>query len=338
MTKKSNYTFILKTTVIKYHKLQNSILSLFLFLTIIVYTQSCKAQVLKANAGFLIKAQIQLGNQNQGFKIGAYGTGAIHYGDVAVESGIALYSGYFFKKHTVKTAGFNYGYDAFLLAGIGNNTNLLASSFIEDGPLLAILNNEQRFYGLGFGFEKEFLPRKLSAFNQKLGKLLMRFSSGNHSINVQFKNDFRGGKVFNGEGTDFGATGMFQISYSQILNPLEIYHIGFGVSLFTPSQDYSKTPNNSINSDDGSKNVWHTKPPYNQLFYSNLYGFGGYQNNNFSTFIKSGVNSQKLGAYIQNTLHDGFGLNPRFPWDVAAKDLLFIEISGSIFNTVTTND
>jgi len=44
-----------------------------------------------------------------------------------------------------------------------------------------------------------------------------------------------------------------------------------------------------------------------------------------------GINSHKAGAFIQNKLHDGFGLNPRFPWDVSRKDRLFIELSGSLF-------
>lgn len=322
-----------KVNIVKRFKLDLLNLKICVFLVIIFCGVTYKAQSIKANTGFMLKTQIQLGNQNQGVKIGAYGIGALHYGNVAIESGISLYSGYLFKKHTVKIAGFNYGYDLFMLAGIGNNTNLLTSSFIDDSPLLASLELEQRFYGIGFGFEKEFLPENLSIFNQKLGKLLMRFSKGNSSINVQFKNDFRGGKLFNGEGTDYGATGMFEISYSKITNPLEMYKVGVGLSLFTAKPDYSRTPNNATNSDDGSKNVWHTLSPYKNLFYSNFYAFGGYQKNNFSSFIKTGINSQKLGAFVQNTLHDTFALNPRFPWDVSAKDKIYIDLKSSIFNT-----
>jgi len=257
---------------------------------------------------------------------------------LAIEGSIALYSGYLFKKHTVKTSGFHFGYDAFILAGIGRNSNLLVSSFIEDGPLLANLEDDNFFYGLGFGFQKEYLPNDLEVYNQRLGKILMRFSNSNHSLNLQFKNDFKFKRLFNGDGTDFGATGMFQIGFSKILNPLEIYHIGMGVSLFTPRPDYSKTPNNILNSDDGSKNVWHTIPANSKLFYTNLYVFGNYQNNSYSGFVKTGMNSQKLGAYIQNTLHDGFGLNPRFPWNVSANDLFYFEVNGAIFNTSSIDE
>lgn len=318
--------------------LPTSILRTFILLITTLFAIQIQAQSVKSNAGFLIKAQIQLGNQNQGVKIGAFGIAAVNYKNMAIESGINLYSGYLFKAHTVKVSGLNYGYDAFVLAGIGKNTNLLASSFMKDGAILATLENNQHFYGLGFGVEKEFLPGELNTFNQRLGKFLMRFSTANSSVNIQFKNDFRAGNIFKGEGTDFGATGMIAVSYSKIIGPQEIYQIGIGLSLFTPQPNYSRTPNNSKNSDDGSKNVWHTKPSYSQLFYANSYVFGGYQNTYFSSFIKSGFNSQKLGAYVQNTLHDSFGLNPRFPWNVSAKDLFFIEGNASVINTFTSND
>jgi hypothetical protein len=77
------------------------------------------------------------------------------------------------------------------------------------------------------------------------------------------------------------------------------------------------------------KNVWYMRAPFKDLFYANAYLFGSLQNNNGSGTLKLGYNSQRLGAYVQNTLHDGPGLNPRFPWNVRAKDKLFIEISGS---------
>lgn len=301
---------------------------LLVCLTIISFAQ---AQSFSGNGALLIKAQITLGNQNQGIKIGAYAVGAAHYTDIAVEGGVGLYGGYLFKRHTIKTSGFSYGYDIFSLVGIGDNSNLLTSSFFTDTPLFYSTVNDQNFYGLGFGFEKEFLPKNLQEFDQKIGKILMRFANANHSVNVQFKNDFRFGKIFNGDGTDFGNTGTFQISYSSFRNPLEAVHLGLAIQLFTPEADYSKTPSNSINSDDGSKNVWYTKGNYPKLFYANILGFGSYQNEGVYAFAKAGLNSQKLGAYIQNTLHDSFGLNPRYPWDVSAKDIVYLETGASLF-------
>jgi len=285
------------------------------------------------NAGFLLKAQIFLGNQNQGIKLGAYSTGALHYGSFALEGGVALYSGYLFKRHTAKARGLNYGYDAFILAGYGKNKNLLVSTFMTDGPYLGTLENDQFFYGFGFGVEKEYLPGELNVFDQRLGKFLMRFSQENNTVNVELKNDVRSGNLFLGEGTDFGVTGMLEITYCTIRSNSEMYHFGIGVSLFTARADYSLTPNNPLNSDDGGKNVWHTKSPYPRLFYANLYALGGYQNETFQGIIKTGMNSQKMGAYIQNTLHDSFGLNPRFPWNVSAKDRWMFELTGGVYES-----
>ncbi|RCS27157.1 hypothetical protein DUT90_08615 [Polaribacter sp. WD7] len=309
-----------------------------LMLLCLLFTSSLFTQSLHVNFGFLVKAKIQLGNQNQALKVSANTLIVGQYKNVSLESGLSFFSGYLFKKHNIKTKGFHYGYDVFLLSGIGNNNNLLGSSFFEDPILLGKSKENQRFYGLGFGFEKEFLPQDVSDFNQRLGKFLIRLSQRNQSFNVQFKNDFRAGKIFNGQGTDFGATGSLTISYSNIENLLNAYYLGVGLSLFTPLQDYSKTPNNPINSDDGSKNVWHLQEPHTNTFYANAFVFGGFVTSHFSSALKVGVNSKKIGAYVQNKLHDSFGLNPRFPWDVAAKDKLFIEWSALTFSTLQTND
>jgi hypothetical protein len=61
-----------------------------------------------------------------------------------------------------------------------------------------------------------------------------------------------------------------------------------------------------------------------------LYAFGTYQDEYYNINSKLGLNSEKLGAFIQNTLHDGAGLNPRFPWNVAAKDKPFYEVEASV--------
>jgi len=138
---------------------------LFLFFIVINTSVLC-GQDIETNAGFLLKAQITLGNQNQGIKVGAYGIANLRYNEVALESGAALFSGYLFKRHKTKTKDIHFGYDVFALMGIGKNDNLLASSFFMDTPLLYDPENDQKFYGVGFGFEKEFLPKNLKEFDQ----------------------------------------------------------------------------------------------------------------------------------------------------------------------------
>lgn len=310
-------------------KLKYSIAFLFVFIVLPASTQQ-----LNSNGGILLKTEITLGNQNKTIKLSVFGVGTLNYGDASLEAGVSLFSGQLFQRHTVSKKGLFYGYDFFLLGGTGNNSNLLAASLFSNNQTLLFSDTPSgSFNGIGFGFQKEFLPGDLKQFNLRRGKILMRFSDNNHSFKIVFNNDFRFYPLFNGQGTDYGQTGGIEFGYSKIRARNEAYQIGVGLELFTPKADYSKTPINIINSDDGRKNVWHTLSPYNNLFYTNIYAIGSYQNNHFESSLKIGLNSQKLGAYVQNKLHDNFGLNPRFPWQVDKKDKLVIEASASAFKT-----
>lgn len=286
-------------------------------------------QSFNSNYAIVGKLGLTLGNQTIKIETGLSAFGTINYGDAALEAGINLISGQPFKSHTVKTNGLFYGYEVFTLAGIGKNANLLGSSIADINKSILFDQTESGgFNGLGFGFQKKFMTKEMSHFSVKRGKFLARFSNANHSLDIAFMNDFRFKNLFNGEGTDFGETGGLVIGFTTINSRFEAYRVGIGLELFTPKPDHSKTPNNRINSDDGRKNVWHTLTPFNNLFYANVFAFGSYQQEFYFASAKAGLNSQKLGAYVQNKLHDSFGLNPRFPWNVDAKDKLIIE--GSI--------
>lgn len=298
-----------------------------------------EAQKLNTNGGFLVKGTLLLGNQNQWLQIGAYGFGTLNYGDVALESGLSFVSYQFVKRHTKKLNGFAYSYEFFSLVGIGQNSNLLGSSVSKlNNEVIFNPNGQGGFSGLGFGFSKDRLPKSLKSYGIKNGQFLMRFSNANHSIHTIFTNDFKFGYLFNGERSDYATTGAFHVGFTSIYDRQGVYQAGIGLELFTAQPDYSKPPRNRINSDDGRKNVWYTLPPYKDLFYTNLYAFGAYQNADYSVSTRIGINSERLGAYIQNRLHDGIGLNPRYPWDLTQKDKLFIETSGSINHNITTHD
>ena len=291
----------------------------------------CYAQRLEFNGGVLLKSEITLGNQNQWLKLGILGFGTANLGDAAIESGISLASYTFLKRHTVKQSGFSFSYEFFTLVGIGQNSNLLGATVSnENTAVLFDATGEGGFNGIGFGFGKDFLPKQFKSYSLRRGAIILRFSNANHSIHLAFKNDLKI-RIFNGEGTDYAATGSLNVGFANIQDINSIYQFGFGVDLFTARPDYSRPPRNPINSDDGRKNVWFTLPPFKDLFYGNIYGYGLYQNNDYSVYAKLGVNSQKAGAFIQNTLHDGYGLNPRFPWRVETNDKLFFEVSGNIF-------
>ncbi|WP_157766011.1 hypothetical protein [Aquimarina aggregata] len=296
------------------------------------------AQKFKANGGVLVKAEITLGNQNQWLKVGVSGLGTLSYGDIALESGLSLASYAFLKRHTLKTEGFAYYYEFFGLAGVGKNSNLLgATVFNTNTALLFNPLGKGGFNGLGFGVSKEVLPNNLKSYGLKRGALLMRFSNANHNFHFAFRNDLKIG-LFNGAGTDYGVTGSLDLGFTKIKGPETIYQLGFGIDLFTPRPDYSRSPRNPINSDNGRKNVWYTLPPIVDLFYGNVYVYGTYQEEYVSVHSKIGLNSQKTGAYIQNTLHDGLGLNPRFPWQVETKNKLYIEISGNVLKKEVSNE
>lgn len=296
------------------------------------------AQRFEANGGILIKAEITLGNQNQWLKLGIQSFGTLNYGDISIESGLSFASYQFLKRHTIKSSGLAYSYEFFTLGGIGKNSNLLGSSISEMNTTV-IFNAKKKsgFNGIGFGFSKDVLPKQLKSYGLKRGMLLMRFSNANHNIHFAFLNDFKIG-LFSGTGTDYGVTGTLNIGFTRIQDLETIHQLGFGIDLFTPRPDYSRSPRNQINSDDGRKNVWFTLPPLTDLFYGNLYSFGLYQEDHFSIYTKLGMNSQKAGAYIQNTLHDGIGLNPRFPWNVEANDKLYIEITGNVYHKEISDD
>ena len=162
----------------------------------------------------------------------------------------------------------------------------------------------------------------------------MRFSNANHSIHLAFLNDFKFGSLFNGERTDYATTGSLHIGFTNINNQQSAYQIGLALDVFTPQPNYALSPRNPLNSDDGRKNVWFTLPPFKDLFYSNLYAYASYQDEHYLIHGNLGINSQKIGAFVQNTLHDSFGLNPRFPWNVASKDKLYYQVSGNIIQNI----
>ncbi len=314
-------------------KYLTSITSLFL---LVLGQEKVFGQELNIGGGIAVKAEITFGNQDQWLRAGILAFGVANYGDASVESGASFFGQLARKRHTKRASGFGYGYEAFALAGIGKNTDLLGSSISnQTNEVLFNPSGKGGFKGLGFGFEKETLPGVLRGYSTRRGALLMRFSNANHSIQLAFYNDFRFGNFIRGQSTDYAATGSLKIGFSRYQDPQTAYKLGVALELFTPEPDHSRSPENPINSDDGRKNVWFVLPPFKELFYANLYSYGTYQDGYRSLSGKLGLNSQKLGAFVQNTLHDGLGLNPRFPWNVRASDKLFLQLSGSLFEQVT---
>lgn len=302
------------------------------FLILFLLPIKGSSQEFKTNGGLLFGVKMVLGNQNKMLQLGVSTFGAATYSKAAVEGGFSLYKGFVLQRHTIKTKGFVWGYDVFYLAGYGNNQNLLGSTLSQyNTPIVYDLVNESSFVGLGFGFEKQYLPGNLKEFNQRLGRLLIRYAKNDTSYGLTFKNDFKLGGLLYGDATDFGDTGSLFLSYTNIKNKETVSQLGFAIQLFTPKPDYDRIADHDRNSDEGRKNVWHTTGAYKDLFYANASFFYKYQHQHFVYQSKLGMESNKLGAYIQNNLHDGFGLNPRYPWFVDRKNRLYVEVEGSYF-------
>tara|TARA_B100000809_G_scaffold35204_2_gene30977 strand:- start:16791 stop:17750 length:960 start_codon:yes stop_codon:yes gene_type:complete len=291
------------------------------------------------NGGLLLTSQITLGNQNDWFKLGLFGFGAVNYRGIAIEGGVSLGLKQLFKRHTLSVRGRSYSYEFFGMLGGGQNQDLLgATTSTQNNTLFSTPLQNSSFLGIGFGYEKEILPNELKTYTLRRGKLLLRYSNNNANLHLAFLNDFKAGKLFYGEGTDYGETGTFSMGFTKKNNAKEAYEIGYGITLFTPPANYSRSPRNLKNSDNGRKNVWFTQGSAPQLFYANAFAYGNYQKESYSFHSKLGVESNKMGASIQNKLHDGFGLNPRYPWDTKKKNAVYYELEATLFYNTTAND
>lgn len=304
----------------------------YLFIVLVFTFYASFAQGIRTNGALTLDVKVTLGNQNSLLQLGVSAFGTSHYKNIAAEGGVSVYTGYMLKRHTIKKSGFISGYDVFYLLGYGNNLNLLGSSLSQYNQAVVFdkgANN--RFYGLGFGFEKQYLPTDLNEFEQRVGRLMMRFSKNQNSFGLSFKNDFKIGRLFYGDATDFGNTGSLFLNYVHAKNVDEIHKIGYALELFTPQQDYHRIANNLLNSDDGRKNVWYTTGNYKNTFYANTFLQYNIQRSDAVYQMNIGVESNKLGAYIQNKLHDSFGLNPRFPWQVYKANEFYIQGTANAF-------
>lgn len=312
--------------------------NLFITVLFLLITVSSYGQKLNINGGLLAKTEITLGNQNDWFKIGLFGFGALNYKGVAMEGGTSISLKQLFKRHTYNTKGRSYAYEFFGMLGGGQNQDLLGATVsTQNNTIFTTPLQNTSFLGLGFGYEKEILPTELSVYNLRRGKFLVRYSNNNSNLHMAFLNDFKAGKLFYGEGTDYGETGTLVMGFTQ-KKFQDAFQIGYGITLFTPPADYERSPRNQINSDFERKNVWFLQKTAPQLFYANAYIFGSYQKESYSLHAKLGIESHKMGAKIQNKLHDGFGLNPRYPWNTEKKNNIYYELETALFYQTTTND
>ena len=275
-----------------------------------------------------VQAHLQLvvGTQNLTLRVGVYAFGVADTGAFAAEGGAALWAETHLLRWGARTTGVATGYDAFALLGAGQNDNFLGSTIPLTQPRhLYRPGRPGTFVGVGAGVHQLRPSGSLRKFGMRRGNFLFRVADGDRTAHVNFANDLRLGP-FQGSARDQGPTGTLRVGYARI-DRERLQHVSTTFEMFTPEPDYQRAPSNPQNSDDGAKRSWYTTAPWDRLFHANLYVTAGEQDKDGQWSISAGYDSPRLGAYVQNRIHDGFGLYPRYPWPVEDSGRLFLEAS-----------
>ncbi len=286
-----------------------------LFITFWLLLQNSFSQDVSATLAGSLSAHLILGTQVKAVKFGLSIFGTATYKSFSAESGINFTLLPSIQKYGIYGRNLSSSLEVFALAGYGKNSNLLGSN-IGLNNHTAFYDSQissDFFYGIGQALTINKISGKLKKFENRQGAFLLRFSKEKRSFSIHFSNDATAPLFSNG--SDKGMTARLLISYSEIRND-ELLGFGLGLDMFTPEADYGRIPNNPLNSDDGSMLVSYNTKPYDDLFHLNLFASFLYQSAAFNFDGRVGVDSQKIGAYLQNTLHDSFGLYPRFSWDI----------------------
>lgn len=307
-------------------KLKVKTLFLFLsFLSTITYGNDVKSSL---NASAFIR--LQLGTQLKALNFGVSLFGTARYQSTAIEGGINLNLSPFIQKYGVKQNNIEGTFELFGLLGYGKNNNLLGSNIgltnqtaVFDGK-----KSNNRFLGIGGVVILNKISGDLSKFENAQGGLMIRISNSRNSISITNMNDATA-KPFAKSGTDKGYTARLMIKFSKIEDN-ELYSAGFGFDMFTPEADYGTVPRNVRNSEDGMRIVSYNTKPYDDLYHFNVFVFGSYQSDEYSFSGKIGLDHPKLGAHLQNQLHDSFGLYPRFAWPIQNKAKFYSLLEGGL--------
>ena len=281
-----------------------------------------------AGGGVQVKLELTTGTQDTLVRFGLFGFGTISKGQTAAEAGLGLWGQAHASRYGAATRGWAFGYEAFALVGHGNNDNLLGST-VASTPTNGLFRagRPSHFFGLGFGVTDERLSGSLAKFGIRRGNAIIRVADGDRSLHLSVANDLRIGPIV-GEASDFGPTSSVQVGFARG-ERRALSRFGLGFDIFTPKQDYGRAPSNPTNSGDGRKRSWYTTAPWGELFHANLYVSAARIEEDHAWSAKLGLDSAKLGAYVQNRIHDGFGLYPRFPWPVGNRDRPYVELTGA---------
>lgn len=269
------------------------------------------------NGAFTV--HILLGTQQKAINVGLSIFGTSTYKSTSVEGGINFNISPFFQKYGIYQANFAGSIEFFGLIGYGKNANLLGSNagLTRHTAFYDYSVKNNFFYGVGLTAVLNQATGDLKKFQNKQGGIIFRFSDKQNSVVFNMMNDVNA-RPFSKSGTDKGQTARALLSYSTIKND-ELFGVGIGLDMFTPEADYGVAPHSHTNSEEDTRLVLVNTKPYDDLFHLNLFSSFVYQSDKISFDGRFGVDNYRLGALVQNIIHDNFGLYPRFSWPVTQK-------------------
>ena len=269
-----------------------------------------------------VSINLLLGTQLKALNVGLSVFGTTTYkSETSLEGGVNFNFSPFIQKYGIYQGNFSSSIEMFGLVGYGQNNNLLGSN-VGLTKHTAFYDYDVKggsFYGAGVSFILNKIIGDLKKFENKQGGIILRFSQNQNSVAFNMVNDATPGPLGK-SGSDKGSTARAFLSYTTIKG-IELYGLGIGLDMFTPVADYGKAPRANVNDEDGTVAVLYNTKPYDDLYHLNLFSSFVYQHkeNNFNLDGRIGVDNSKVGAFVQNTIHDNFGLVPRFDWPVEQK-------------------
>ena len=277
------------------------------------------------------KLEYTFGSQNNLLKIGLFSFAASD-DKVDLEFGAGIWAYPYLTRYGAKAPNWGYGYELFALVGAGNNQNLLGSSvsmYQNDAFFEQKIDNRRggKFFGAGLGISQDQPRGSLQKFGVQRVHLITRFANKSNSTHINFANDLRISKWM-GAGLDQGPTGSLHIGHARISGD-KLQRLTVGFDAFTPQPDYTRPASNPKNSEAGAKRTWFTNEPWGSLFHANFFLGISEQKRDQVWSAKLGLDSPKLGAYIQNRIHDSFGLYPRYPWPIDENAKFYFELSAA---------
>jgi len=304
------------------------------FIILFLFVNKSFSQSFSGTINGAISVNILLGTQLKALNVGlsVFGTMSCR-SEASVEGGLNFNFSPFIQKYGVYESSFASSLEMFGLVGFGENNNLLGSNvgLTKHTSFYDYTVKDGRFYGVGMTVILNKIKGDLSKFENKQGGFIFRFSEKQNSVAFNMVNDVNA-RPFSKSGSDKGSTARVMLSYTTVKG-VELYGFGVGLDMFTPEADYGKAPRAHVNDEDGMVAVLINTKPYDDLFHLNLFTSFVYQNQsrNINVDGRVGVDSYKLGAFVQNAIHDNFGLFPRFSWPVTKKATFYslVDVSTS---------